>query len=192
MVFFSSMLGTTMQNFSTTFGAFRLGKRDQMQQTEVGIWGEEYERKKRRKWRRMDRGRCGMPRLCQGKSCTMGSKKVGKTTMEISHAMWNLQGKISKHCMATKTLSDSWLWIRCKTQMCWRILFRKWLGVFWTLGWREYRIQWKRIRMHQLLEWSRIRWTLNVCLIMMSHWVSHQRPQSAEVRFIYHTALATM
>lgn len=161
MAFFSSMPGTTMQNFSTTFGAFRLEKGNQMQLTEVGKWGKEYERKERRKWRRMDRGRCGMPRLCQGESCTMGRKKVGKTSVEISHAMWDLQGQLSKHCMATETLSDPWLWIRCKTQMCWRILLRKWLGVFRTLGWREYRIQWERIRMHQLLEWSGIWWALN-------------------------------
>lgn len=36
MVFFSSMPGITMQNISTTFGASRLEKRDQMQPTEVG------------------------------------------------------------------------------------------------------------------------------------------------------------
>jgi len=36
MVFFSSMPGTTMQYISTTFGAFRLAKIDQMQLAEVG------------------------------------------------------------------------------------------------------------------------------------------------------------
>ena len=36
MVFFSSMPGTIMQNISTTFGAFRLEKVDQMQLAEVG------------------------------------------------------------------------------------------------------------------------------------------------------------